>query len=304
MRVKAENVAVLGGGLMGAAIAQLFAAAGHAVQVFEPNAEARSALPERMRDSLRMVGGDVAVADAVGISGDLGLAVATAAYVTEAVPERLELKRQVFADLERLAPDDAILASNSSVIPITEIAAGLASAHRMVGTHWWNPAHLIPLVEVIQGAQTSVATIEATMDILHRIGKQPAHVKRDVPGFVGNRLQHALWREAIAMVAEGICDAETLDTCVKTSFGLRLPVLGPLENADLVGLELTLDIHRTIIPALDRHDGPHEILGELIAAGRRGFATNAGFRDWTPEQIAQTRERLVAYLVEAQQRQP
>ncbi len=300
--MKAENVAVLGGGLMGAAIAQVFAAAGHAVQMFEPNAEVRAALPERIRDSLRMVGGDAAVADRVGITGDLAQAVAQAAYVTEAVPERLELKRQVFADLERFAPAEAILASNSSVIPITEIAAGLATAQRMVGTHWWNPAHLIPLVEVIQGAQTSRSTIAATMDILRRIGKQPAHVKRDVPGFVGNRLQHALWREAIAMVAEGICDAETLDTCVKTSFGLRLPVLGPLENADLVGLELTLDIHRTIIPALDRHEGPHEILSELIAAGRKGFSTGAGFRDWTPEQIAQTRKRLVAYLVQAQTR--
>jgi 3-hydroxybutyryl-CoA dehydrogenase len=108
---------------------------------------------------------------------------------------------------------------------------------RIIGTHWWNPPGLVPLVEVIQSAGTSPATVAATMDLLASIGKSPAHVTKDVPGFVANRLQHALWREAIAMVAEGVCDPATLDACVKNSFGLRLAVLGPLENADLVGLD-------------------------------------------------------------------
>jgi 3-hydroxybutyryl-CoA dehydrogenase len=116
---------------------------------------------------------------------------------------------------------------------------------------------------------------------------------------VANRLQHALWREAIAMVADGICDAQTLDDCVKNSFGLRLAVLGPLENADLVGLDLTLDIHRTIIPELDRHAGPHEYLSKEVAQGHLGFKTGQGFRTWTDAQIADVRARLVQHLVAA-----
>jgi 3-hydroxybutyryl-CoA dehydrogenase len=155
-------------------------------------------------------------------------------------------------------------------------------------------------VEVVQAPATSTITIQATMALLASIGKEPAHVRKDVPGFVANRLQHALWREAIAMVAEGICDARTLDHCVKNSFGLRLPVLGPLENADLVGLDLTLDIHRTIIPELDRHAGPHELLAAQVDAGRLGFKSGEGFRKWTPEEMQELRARLTQHLLAAE----
>jgi len=125
-----------------------------------------------------------------------------------------------------------------------------------------------------------------------------------VPGFVANRLQHALWREAIAMVAEGVCDPATLDACVKNSFGLRLAVLGPLENADLVGLDLTLDIHRTVIPELDRSDRPNPYLEQQVQAGRLGFKTGVGFRTWTPEEMSAVRQRLAVHLLEAQRRIP
>src|SRR5207247_3790722 len=133
-------------------------------------------------------------------------------------------------------------ASNTSVIPITSIVQGLTQRERAIGTHWWNPPFLVPLVEVIGTQWTSDRTIERTMQLHAAIGKTPVHVKKDVPGFVGNRLQHALWREAIALVERGICDAETVDTVIKASFGRRLAGLGPLENADLVGTDLTLAI--------------------------------------------------------------
>jgi 3-hydroxybutyryl-CoA dehydrogenase len=245
------------------------------------------------------MGMDARAADRIETTSELDVAVGAADYVTEAAPERLELKRFLFAQLVEVAPAVAILASNSSVIPIGRIAEGLASADRIVGTHWWNPAPLIPLVEVIQGAQTSAATIASTMSLLQRIGKRPAHIRKDIAGFVANRLQHALWREAIAMVAAGVCDAATLDACVKDSFGLRLPVLGPLENADLVGLDLTLDIHRTIIPELDRHTGPHEYLEAQVAAGHLGFKSGTGFRSWTEPQMTELRTRLTRHLVAA-----
>lgn len=294
------RIVVIGGGLMGCGIAQVFAGAGHRVCVVEPIDAARATVIDRVRDNLARAGADTRTVDRIETSAELGPAVATASYVTEAAPEKLELKRALFAELVAKAPRTAILASNTSVIPIGRIAEGLSTADRIVGTHWWNPAPLIPLVEVVQSHATSDATIAATMELLQSIGKRPAHVRKDLPGFVANRLQHALWREAIAMVAEGICDARTLDDCVKDSFGLRLAVLGPLENADLVGLDLTLDIHKTIMPELDRHDRPNEMLEKCVAQGRLGFKSGEGFRTWTAQEMAALRSRLTNHLLQAQ----
>lgn len=297
---KNRPVAVLGGGLMGAGIAQVFAAAKFEVSVYEPIDDARATVTARIVENLRMVGGDVSAAEAVTVHADLEPVVSGAGFVTEAAPEKLELKRSLFADLERLAPSDAILASNSSVIPISKIADGLDTADRMIGTHWWNPPYLIPLVEVIKGAKTSAETIDTTMALLQELGKEAAFIQKDVPGFVANRLQHALWREAIAMVAEGISDARTVDTCIKNSLGQRLGVLGPLENADMVGLDLTLDIHRTIIPELDRCAGPNPYLEAQVEAGKLGFKTHEGFMTWTDDEMAALRRLLAEHLVRAQ----
>ena len=296
-----RSIAIVGGGLMGAGIAQVFASAGHAVTVFEPTPGVRATVRQRIAEALRLYSLDEGAAAAVEVTDDLAQAVEDADYVTEAAPEKLELKQAIFAKLIALAPANAILATNTSVIPIHRIAAGLASRERIVGTHWWNPAALIPLVEVIQAADTSDATIRTTMDLLTSVGKKPAHVTKDVPGFVANRLQHALWREAIAMVAAGVCDAATLDACVKNSFGLRLAVLGPLENADLVGLDLTLDIHKTIIPELSRLDRPDPYLEAQVHAGRLGFKTGVGFRAWTENEISALRQRLARHLLAARQ---
>jgi 3-hydroxybutyryl-CoA dehydrogenase len=287
---------------MGAGIAQVFAASGLAVTIFEPLLAVRETIRSRIAADLRLFQRDESLADAVVIAPDLAQAVAHADYVTEAAPEKLELKQSIFAELVQHAPADAILASNTSVIPIHRIAAGLPTPERIIGTHWWNPPGLIPLVEVIQSAQTSPATVRTTMELLASVGKAPAHVTKDTPGFVANRLQHALWREAIAMVADGICDAATLDACVKNSFGLRLAVLGPLENADLVGLDLTLDIHKTIIPELDRLDRPNPYLEQQVAAGRLGFKTGVGFRAWSAEEMTALRQRLAEHLLESQRK--
>jgi 3-hydroxybutyryl-CoA dehydrogenase len=300
----ARCITILGGGLMGAGIAQVFLAAGHEVTVFEPSPEVRGTVRARIAADLSLFDRDPALAATVHLADDLAAAVAQAFYVTEAAPEKLELKRSLFAQLVRHAPADAILASNTSVIPIHRIAAGLATAERIIGTHWWNPAALIPLVEVVQSELTSIATVETTMQLLRSIGKAPAHVIKDTPGFVANRLQHALWREAIAMVAEGVCDAATLDACVKNSFGLRLAVLGPLENADLVGLDLTLDIHKIMMPELDCSNRPNPYLERKVADGELGFKTGHGFRGWSKEEMTALRTRLAAHLLEAQRKCP
>ncbi|MFG1210460.1 3-hydroxyacyl-CoA dehydrogenase NAD-binding domain-containing protein [Xanthobacter flavus] len=291
-----KRIAVIGAGLMGHGIAQAFAGAGLAVSIHDADQARRAGVPGRIRESLEQLGADPAAADRVTPVDTLAAAVAGADVVIEAVPEDLELKKRVFAEIEAAAPPSALLASNTSVIPITQITAGLARRRRAMGTHWWNPPHQIPLVEVVQAEGTGDAEIAAMMALLAGIGKKPVHVRRDVPGFIGNRLQHAMWREAIALVQAGVCDAATVDEVVKESFGRRLAVLGPLENADLVGTDLTLMVHRYVLHDLDRTPGPLPLLEELVADGRLGMKTGGGFRDWTEAEAQAVRARLADHL--------
>ena len=294
------TVGVVGAGLMGHGIALVFARAGLTVRVHDPAPRALDGLKDRVAASMEAIGcGRTAIDEAldrIAACPALADAVADAGLVVEAVPEKLDLKRSVFLEMETAAPEGCILASNTSVLPITGIAAGLASRERIVGTHWWNPPHMVPLVEVVRTEWTSEAAVEATMAVLERIGKRPVRVEKDVPGFIGNRLQHALWREAIGLVENGICDAETVDTVVKESFGRRLAVLGPLENADLVGTDLTRDIHAAVLSDLETRPGPSPYLESLVESGRLGMDAGGGFRDWTPEAARAVRERLAAHL--------
>ena len=291
-----QKIGVIGGGLMGHGIAYLFAAAGHEVGLCEPIAAVRASIPQRLQAIIDLLGDDASLLKRIDIQDKLAPAVAGAGFVCEAAPEKLPLKQQLFSELEALVPPDAILASNSSAIPSTEIGRHLKHRERVVGTHFWNPPHLVPLVEVIQTEWTSAATIAQTMELLRQAGKRPVHVKRDIPGFIGNRLQHALKREAIALLADGVADAETIDTVVKDGFGARLAVLGPLEQSDLVGLELTLDIHETLIQHLDRSAGPHPLLRQKVAEGKLGMKTGEGFRRWTPAEADAVRDRLRRFL--------
>ena len=290
------NIAIIGAGLMGHGIAQVFARAGSRVRVYDPIRAPLDALHARIEANLRDLDEPTDCLSHISGHADLAEAVAGADYVFEAAPEKLELKRSIFADLERLAPSDAVLASNTSVMPIGTIVEGLATRERMLGTHWWNPPFLVPLVEVVGTPDTAPHVVDHVMALLAAVGKTPVRVIKDVPGFVGNRLQHALWREAIALVAEGVCDAQTVDMVVKASFGRRLAVLGPLENADLVGTDLTQDIHRTVIPHLDRTPGPSPYLDDLVAQGRLGVKTGQGFRTWTQEEAQDLRKRVFAHL--------
>jgi 3-hydroxybutyryl-CoA dehydrogenase len=297
---KAISVTVIGAGLMGHGIGQVFAQAGNSVVINDPNSEVLSVALDRVRRNLEDEGLDPArVLCNMAIQTDLAKAVAEADLVIEAAPEQLELKQKLFADLARAAPRHAILASNTSVIPITRIGEKLdpESRSRLLGTHWWNPAHLVPLVEVIRTAYTSMPVFEQTFAWLEAVGKRPVKVHQDVTGFIGNRLQHALWREAIGLVEDGVCDAEAIDLVVKNSFGMRLPVLGPMENADLVGLELTRDVHRVMFPDLRCTSAPSPLLDKLIDDGHTGMKSGKGLRNWTPEQSEAVRLGLAIHLV-------
>jgi 3-hydroxybutyryl-CoA dehydrogenase len=290
------RIAVIGAGLMGHGIAQVFALAGHAVALTDSHAPTLASATDRILANLRDLGEDVTAVARVRVTADLGEAIADADYIVEAVREDLSVKQALFAEIEGLARPDAILATNTSVIPITDIMGGLKKRQRALGTHWWNPPYLVPLVEVIGTQWTSVAALDFTLRLHADIGKTPVLVKKDVPGFVGNRLQHALWREAIALVENGICDAETVDTVIKAAFGRRLAVLGPLENADLVGTDLTLAIHRTVLPAIDSRPGPSPYLEKLVAEGKLGMKTGEGFRTWTAEQQTALHARVLKHL--------
>jgi 3-hydroxybutyryl-CoA dehydrogenase len=299
-----QRIGVLGGGLMGHGIAYLFAAAGHPISIFEPAAPVRDAIPARLEAIRKLLDGDAAILPRIAIRDRLADAVTDADIVIEAAPEKLDLKRKIFAEVEALVAPDTILASNSSALRPTDIGRDLVRRDRMIGTHFWNPPHLVPLVEVIETEVTSAATVEATMRLMREAGKKPVHVRRDVPGFIGNRLQHALKREAIALLADGVADAATIDEVVKEGFGARLAVLGPLEQSDLVGLELTLDIHGTLLQHLDCTKGPHPLLRQKVAEGKLGMKTGEGFRRWTQEEAEAVRSRLSRFLATLVKRPP
>jgi 3-hydroxybutyryl-CoA dehydrogenase len=296
----ARQIAVIGGGLMGHGIALTLARAGHPVLVFDPSPEALATVRQRIADSLGAMGASSGETEEalsrVGLATSIADAVKAADVVFEAGPEKVDLKQAIFAEIEAQAPATAILASNTSVIPITRIMEKLAGKDRALGTHWWNPPHMIPLVEVVKTEWTAQAAADAMMALLAQAGKTPVMVEKDVPGFIGNRLQHALWREAISLVENGICDAEAVDTVIKASFGRRLAVLGPLENADLVGTDLTLDIHENVLFDLEDRKGPSPYLADLVEQGRLGMKTGHGFRRWTEEDAREVRARVTRHL--------
>jgi 3-hydroxybutyryl-CoA dehydrogenase len=296
-----SKIAIIGAGLMGHGIAQVFALAGHDVAITDTFPAVLAVAKDKILANLKDLDEDVRAVDKVTPVATLADCVRAADYVVEAAPENLELKQKLFAEVEAHARPDAVLASNTSVIPITAIMQNLQRRERAIGTHWWNPPFLIPLVEVISTQWTSAATVDYTMKLHADAGKTPVHVKKDVPGFVANRLQHALWREAISLIERGICDADMVDTVIKASFGRRLAVLGPIENSDLVGTDLTLAIHNTVLADIESRPGPSPLLEKMIADGKLGMKSGQGFLKWTPEMQAALRKRVFEHLKKARE---
>ncbi|MFT3866435.1 MAG: 3-hydroxyacyl-CoA dehydrogenase family protein [Solirubrobacterales bacterium] len=291
-----QRIGVIGAGLMGHGIAQAFAVAGARVRVYDPSPEALESLRARIGSNLAALGLSADALANVEPVGSAAVAAAGAEMVVEAAPEDLELKRSVFGELAEVADADAILATNTSVISIGEIAAGQAAASRIVGTHWWNPPYLVPLVEVIEHEAIDPAVAQRAIALLTAIGKTAVHVRRDVPGFVGNRLQHAMWREALAILDAGVCDPATIDTVIRSGFGARLPAIGPIENADLVGLDLIEAIHAYLLPHLDDSAVPAAGLRERVARGELGAKSGRGYLDWEPGDAEAARDRIIAQL--------
>ena len=297
---------MIGAGMMGPGIAQVFATQGHHVRVHNRSAAKLATVKSRVESNLsRMADFDLidrgAIAetvDRIDVTADLTEVCNQADFVIETITEDLAMKQALFVDLDRLCPPSTILCSNTSVMSITAIGSKALHRERILGTHFYQPPYLIPLVEVVRTEHTAPKNMDAALGLLEAAGKVPVRVEKDVPGFIANRMQHALWREAFALIDEGVCDPETIDIAVRNSFGLRLPVLGPVANADLVGLDLVYAIHSYVLPHLDASTTPSSTLRARIAEGKLGFKSKNGFLPWTDESMAAVRTGLADYLLD------
>ena len=300
-----QRIAVVGAGLMGHGIALEFAAKGYAVRLHDRGEEelrrARQGI-ERGLGLLREAGRltpEVA-ASAVGrieFGTDLRAAVAEADVVVEAVFEDLTLKQAIFCDLDAWAPGRAILASNTSSFMPSLLAGATRRPDKVLVAHYFNPPHLLPLVELVRGPATADETVETMRALYVRLGKSPAVVQKEAPGFVGNRLQMALLREALSIVERGIATPQEVDTVVKTGFGRRLAVAGVFEVFDLAGLDVTAAVAGQLLPAIASSAEVPAILRERVAQGKLGAKTGEGFYEWTPEAAAALRERIARALL-------
>lgn len=287
----ASHAVVVGGGTMGADVAVVLARSHCRTTVVEPDAARAQALPLRAAANLAAAGCDDG-ARHIGVAASLDeVDWAGVGLVIECIPERLELKQALFAELERRAPARAILASNSSSFPIGAIGAGLASRARMLGLHFFMPAHLVPLVEVVLCEASDMACADALIAFMRRCGMVPVKVRKDLPGFLANRLQHALSREAFDLIDRGIASPEDVDAAVRFGFGFRFLAAGPVLQRDHAGIDVHAAAGATMYPSFCNSDQPARCLAERAADGRHGMKAGQGFYEWTPESIAAERAR-------------
>jgi 3-hydroxybutyryl-CoA dehydrogenase len=303
-----NQVGIIGAGTMGHGIAQCFAVKGWQVRLYDAEPEMRDTALSRIRANLKVFVEAGLVDQATSgttieriiLCDTLASAAAGPGLIIESISEELELKRSLFADLEELVSAGTILCTNTSAISISAISQDLKHPEQVLGTHFWNPPHVIPCVEIVKGNRTSDTVFEKTVAVIASIDKEPIRVLKDVPGFVGNRMQHALQREALNLVDQGIAAPEEVDRVVKFGFGLRLALMGPLERADLGGLDITYRVQKYLLPYLCNETSPSPLLAEKVAAGLLGAKTGQGYYPWPEEKTADTirrRDRLLLELI-------
>jgi 3-hydroxybutyryl-CoA dehydrogenase len=288
-----KHVGIIGAGLMGHGIAQAFAMHGYMVSIFDADKQVLKTVPDRIYKNLQVFHKLRKIKKSeiekcisnINLCDDLGSLSDTIDFIIEAIKENLDAKVALFEDLERRIDSNVIISSNTSAISINRLSDRLKYKQRFLGTHFWNPPHIIPCVEVIRGEHTSDTVFETVFEMMKRIGKEPVKVLKDVPGFLGNRLQHAMWREAISLVEKKIASPEDIDKVVKYGFGLRLSFIGPLETADLAGLDLDYDVHKYLFPYLENASEPSPALKSMVDQGLLGVKTGRGFYEWPEEKI-------------------
>ncbi len=293
-----EKLVVVGGGTMGVDIAASFAAHGWKTVIVNPNDARAATIRERFSAALaRLRSHASAGLELVENLSNVGWS--DVDLVIEAVPETLALKQTLFAQLEQLAPPATPLCSNSSALPISRIGEGLTSQHRMLGTHYFMPAHLVPGVEVISSDRTDPAVADRVAGYMRSVGKVPIRVKKDLPGFLVNRLQHAVSREAMKLIDQGITTPQDVDAAVRFGFGFRYLAAGPCLQRDHAGLDVHHAAAQSIYPDLCNDAVPSQVLSDHVAQGAIGMKAGRGFYSWTPEQIRAERQRYDDLLVAA-----
>ncbi|WP_290798584.1 3-hydroxyacyl-CoA dehydrogenase family protein [Flavihumibacter sp. UBA7668] len=284
-----EKILVIGTGTMGHSIALQAAWCGLEVSLYGLNSEELEKAAKEIHNKLQLMldKGLIAADELSGIEKrilpvtNLEAAAQMASFIIECIPEVLSLKTAIFKELDQWCSEDVVLASNTSGLLPTAIASNMKHPERFLVTHFWNPAHLVPLVEVVGSPATSASTLERATNLLKKMNKKPILVKKEIPGFVGNRLQFALFREAQFLLESGVASKEDIDAAIRFGIGRRLPESGPLESADMGGLDVYTDILRYL--QLCNTDGPLQVLEDLVSDGHYGTKSGTGFYDWTPE---------------------
>lgn len=294
---RSSHAVVVGGGTMGADVAVVLLRGGCHTVVVEPSDARREALPRLVRAGLAAFGRETRVEDLQVVASLDEVDWPGIDLVIECIPERLEPKQRLFAELVQQARPDALLTSNSSSFPISAITEGLATAERLLGLHFFMPAHLVPLVEVVMSERSGLVQAQALQAFMRACAMVPVLVRRDLPGFLANRLQHALAREAFALIDEGIASPEDVDAAVRFGFGLRFLAAGPVLQRDHAGLDVHCAAAATMYPSLAANTVPARALSERVAAGHLGMKTGQGFFPWTPEAIAAERQRYDRLLL-------
>jgi 3-hydroxybutyryl-CoA dehydrogenase len=299
MKMTRPVIAIMGIGQMGAAAAAFFGRAGYPVLAWARDRTKLDGLPSRLAnlyeflDEHGMMAADRS--PEVVRATELDQIVDEADFVLECIAEDVAQKAELLRQLQGAAARGAVIASCTSGLSITEIGRHSGVGRRLVGAHFWNPPHLMPLVEVIRGADTDEGLVEYVAQLLRDVGKRPVMCK-DVPGFIGNRLLHAMWREAIHLVQEGVCTAEDVDLVTKLTFALRMPAVGPFENMDLVGINLVARIQSYLLSDLSCADSTMPLLKDLQSRQHLGMVAGRGFYDWTsrdPDQLIELRDEQI-----------
>lgn len=295
-----QRVAVMGTGTMGPGMGAVLARAGMHVTMYDTSAEAL----ERAKAGYDLAWGILDRLETPTVAGGtvtyvttVADALAGAEFVIEAIPENLELKKRVYAEYEQHVGPEVILASNTSGIPATKIAVDLKHPERVVVMHWSNPPHLIPMIEVVPGEQTNQATVDGTMAVIADVGYYPCLLKKEVPGFVENRVLYAIMRECLAMVDEGVVGLEELDLNVKWGIGYKLAVIPPMQLLDMAGMDIYNAVASYLNRDLSNEAGVSSTITDLVAQGRLGMKTKGGLFDYTDEQVGQLRAQRGASLV-------
>ena len=294
-----RNITVLGLGTMGHGIAQAFAAAGFQVSGFDEQKAARDGLLKLIQRNLKdfAAAGLIRQASVAPILGRIRVcdseaeAARGAHFVTEAVLEDLQVKQDLFARLEGLVSEDTILASNSSTFTISQSAKKMRRPERAIVTHWFNPPHIVPVVEVVPGPRTSPRVVNATLALMKRAGKEAVRIDRELPGFVVNRVQVAVMREVWDLLDKGVASPEAIDAAIRGSMGFRLAAIGPLEVHDFGGLDLQMRVFQNLAPEINSSTRVPGKIRRLVEAGHFGAKTGKGIYDYTPASLAARRSR-------------